>query len=221
MLAITYLWEIVATDDNAEGLSQDVRRMLARSTESVLELRYEYAVNWSYPYPNTFAEFNDSTIDIGIYLDSDLNPSTGRTDFAGLSLNGIGADYRIIIGLHGGDTTMAYWNDSANPRFWDFSFDTTGFDYHNVPMDTNVFEIGINWSDLNNSFGVYIVNVDVHFVDTTLSSIVTDWVPNRGTGFVSITKEARYIGAPFSGERINPYRTSSISSSIRKLNPFK
>lgn len=222
-LDILYLWEIMATDDNAEGLPQDVRRMLARSTETALELRYEYAENWTYPYPLTMAQFNDSTIDLGIYLDSDLNPTTGRSDFAGQILNGIGADHRIIIGLHGGDTAMAFWNSVADPEFWDLRFDTTGFAYHNVPMDSNIFEFGIRWSDMNNSYGAYIVGVHVHFTDTTLSTIQTDWIPNQNAGFVAVAKEARYIGAPFSAGKISPPKKLDQNSSVIELktNPFK
>ncbi|MCP4703518.1 MAG: Ig-like domain-containing protein [candidate division Zixibacteria bacterium] len=222
-IEIIYLWEEMATDDSPEGLPQDVVRMLARSTETVLELRYEYAKNWSYPYPLTMGQFNDSTIDLGIYLDTDLNPSTGRSDFAGQSLNGIGADHRIIIGLHGGDSAVAFWNSIADPEFWDLTFDTTGLDYHNVPMDTNIFEFGINWDDMNSSYGAYIVGVHVHFTDTTLSSIQTDWIPNQNAGFVTVAKDGRYIGAPFSAGKIKPSTKPRSDSPIIKFenNPFK
>ena len=83
-ITVTYLWEVLATDGNPEQLPQDVRRMLWRSTDSALELRYEYAVNWSDP-------INDTAVDLGVYLDIDQQALSGRTDFNGLPLNGIGA----------------------------------------------------------------------------------------------------------------------------------
>ncbi len=229
-IEIIYQWEIMATDDNSEGLPQDVRRMLARSTETVLELRYEFAKNWTHPYPYPFAmdQINDSTIDLGIYLDSDLNPATGRSDFAGQALNGIGADHRIIIGLHGGDTAMAFWNSAAIPAFWDLSFDTTGFAYHNVPMDTNILEFGINWNDMNSSYGAFIVSSHVFIdIETTGTTIDTtywfDWIPNQGGSFVTVAKEGRYLGAPFSAGKIRPLTKPNIETPSIRLenNPFR
>ncbi len=229
-IEIIYQWEIMATDDNSEGLPQDVRRMLARSTETTLELRYEFAKNWTHPYPYPFAmdQINDSTLDLGIYLDSDLNPSTGRLDFAGSALNGIGADHRVIIGLHGGDTAMAFWQVPPDTGFWNLSFDTTGFAYHNVPMDTNVLEFGINWNDMNSSYGAFIVSSHVFIdIETTGTTIDTtywfDWIPNQGGGFVTVAKEGRYIGAPFSaGKVVMPARLNQNQQKIDLVdNPFK
>ena len=113
-----------------------------------------------------------------------------RSDFAGQNLNGIGADYRIIIGLHGGDSAVAFWNSIADPEFWDLTFDTTGFAYHNVPMDTNIFEFGIRWSDMGSSYGAYIVGVD----------------PSRGGDRFSIAKRAGRKMWGVTSRKFNDYK---------------
>ena len=231
-LDIIYLWELMATDGD-EGIPQDLRRMFARSTETVMELRYEFGTNWSYPYPRTDSQVNDSIINLGIYLDSDANPATGDLTLGdpGVPLNGIGADHRIILSsliTAGRDTALAFWNDNTLPAYWDLVFDTTGFNYHNVPVDTNVLEFGINWSDLNSSYGAYIMSfhtfIAVETIGATIDTTFTfDWLPNQGAGYVTVFKEGRYIGAPFSAGKIRPPIRPQPSPSIIRTenNPFK
>ncbi len=232
-LDIIYQWEIMATDDNAEEMPQDLRRILARSTETVMELRYEFGKNWSYPYPRTDEQVNDSIINLGIYLDTDVNPNTGDKTLGdpGIPLNGIGADHRIILSSLIGtarDTALAFWNDIAIPPFWDLVYDTTGFNYHNVPLDTNFLEFGINWNDMNSSYGAFIVSFHAFIaIETTGTTIDTtyafDWLPNQGAGFVTVAKEPRYIGAPFSAGKIMPLAEPSHNPPIIEIenNPFK
>ncbi len=157
-------------------------------------------------------------------MDTDLNPTTGDLTFgddvAGIPLNGIGADHRIILSsLIARDTALAYRNNLGDPAFWDLVFDTTGFNYHNVPSDTNVLEFGIDWNDLNNSYGAYIVSFHFYFID--LITGVADWVPNRGGGFVMVAKEARYIGAPFSAGKRLPMAKPEPSPALIRFNPFE
>ncbi len=227
-IEIIYLWEEMAVDDNLEGMPQDLRRVFARSSDSALELRYEFGKNWSFPYPRTEEQINDSIINLGIYLDTDVNSATGDLTLGdpGIPLNGIGADHRIILSSLIGaarDTALAFWNGDQLSGYWDLVYDTTGFNYHNVPLDTNYLEFGINWSDLDNSPGAYIMSFHFYFVDATLQSGVIDWLPNQGSGYITVAKDGRYIGAPFSAGKVKPStKPRSDSPNIKfENNPFK
>ncbi len=209
-LPIIYLWEQMVLDDNAEQLPQDVVRMLARTTDTLLELRYEFAVDWVDAY-------QDTGVDLGVYFDIDANPNTGRNDFDGSSLNGIGAEYRMILGLHGADTTMALWTGSS----WAKAFDTTGLAYHNIPDSTRVMEVGIDWSDLGNPLVARIVSINIFFHST--SDFTADWIPNQGDGFVAISREHRYFGSSpgsSAAKFTRPPRAQSPQF-VRPANPFK
>ena len=208
-MTVVYKWEIMATDGNAELLPQDVRRVLARSTDTVLELRYEFSANWIHAY-------YDTGVDLAIYIDADMNPATGLTEFSAGSLNGIGADYRMILGLHGGETCLSLWTGD-----WVRQFDTTGLVYHNISQDTNVMEIGIRWSDLT-SGGVYLVNVNAFFF--TNESWAFDWVPDQGNGYIFVPRVDRYIGESSVGS--SPWisgvskQTPKVEARPERPNPF-
>lgn len=228
---VIYLWQELATDNNSEQLPQDLRRMLYRSTNDVLELRYEFGANWPYAFPSTDEQVSDFIVNLGIYLDTDLNPSTGDQTLgeSSIPLNGIGADHQIILSSlipAGRDSTLRFWNSAGDPPFWDLVYDAQNFDYINAPPDTNFLEFGINWADMNNSYGAYVVSfhafatVYINGSDTTITYDF-DWVPNQGAGFVTVAKDPRYIGAPFTGPKIIPYRISDQNPSIRRSNPFE
>lgn len=209
-------WEVLAVDGN-DGYSplevpNDVRRILGRSTDSTLELRIEYAYNWQHPYV-------DTAVDLGLFFDTDLNGQTGRRDAAADSLNGIGADHRIILGLHGGDTCLSYWD--ANSVRWELTYDTTGLIYHNLPQDTNFMEIGLFWDDMNVAQAVYLVGVNVYFPDQNDPNFfITDFIPDRGAGFITIRRAARLVGNPAPVAKSGVPNSALSAPAINILNPF-
>jgi hypothetical protein len=208
-ITIIYLWEQLVLDDNAEQLPQDVARMLARTTDSLLELRYEFGADWVDAY-------QDTGVDLGVYFDVDGNSNTGRNDFDGSLLNGIGAEYRMILGLHGGDTAMALWTGST----WSKIFDSTEFAYHHIPDSSRVMEVGIDWSDFGMPANVRIVSINVFFHST--SDFTADWVPDQGSGYVQINREKRYFGdSPTSSSPRTTIATKAQSArALRLPNPF-
>ena len=208
---IFYQWQELMSDIN-DPWPTDIKRILCRTTDSLLELRYEFWENWDHPYA-------DTGLNIATYFDVDQNVNTGRTDFGGTDLNGIGAEYRMLIGFLGGDTALAYWNTSAATPFWDLLIDTTGLAYHNVPQNTNVMEIGIRWSDIDYPGTVRLVAINIFFQDT--SSYLSDWVPDQGTYFMSIANDSRYTGSGFNAEGVAHKKAVNDAPIIKtRVNPF-
>lgn len=202
---VTYLWEEIATD--ADDLwPTDIFRVFARPSDSMLELRYEMYDNWG-PVPT-----EDTSLFLGVYFDIDKNPNTGRRDFDGQDLNGVGAEYRSIIGLFGlealAENNGGSWSVLGGPEL---------FAYYNVPADTNILEYAIYWDDLGNPFEeVRIVSINVFF--QSVSSYLADWVPNQGSAFNVIKRLPRYIGdIP---QPTAPQGNGSASGAVEYPNPF-
>lgn len=210
-------WEILAIDGN-DGFNplvvpNDVRKILGRSTDSTLELRIEYGYNWQHPYV-------DTAVDLGMFFDTDLNGLTGRRDAAADSLNGIGADFRIILGLHGGDTCLSEWN--PNSLKWELVYDTTGLIYHNLPQDTNIMEISLLWDDMNVAQALYLVAVNVYFPDQNDPNFfINDFIPDRGDGFITIRRASRLVGTPVTSPLKSGVSNSALSVPFINIsNPF-
>ncbi len=236
-----YLWQEVFSEGN-DGFNyfevpNDLRKMFVRSTDSTLELRYEYGYDWIYPYgPDSstctrsytcgdttkIVSCADTAVDLGIYIDADLNIATGRRDAAGYTLNNIGADYRIILGMHGGDTTLSVWSTSS--LRWELLYDTTGLMNHNIPRNTNIMEIGLLWSDLGDPSAVNIVNVNVLFKNfCDPSDFYSDFMPDRSTNSsIYIRKDNRYIGPQSITNFKQNLENKSLSTPVlqRTPNPF-
>lgn len=221
---VTYLWEELGEDID-DLWRADLSRVLTRSTDSMLELRVECSEAWTYPYPfydeieDTL--YYDTAINLGIYLDTDQNGATGRQDFAGTNLNGIGAEYRVLISpLIGRDTSLAIWTTA-----WAPVYDTTGFAYHNVPRNTNILELGILWSDLDYPSGVDIVTINLFFFSA--ESFYQDWLPDNGSGHVTVLRQNRYVGASPSNTAHGrfmpqpPFQLSDPRPEPRFSNPFE
>ncbi|MFQ5453721.1 MAG: Ig-like domain-containing protein, partial [Candidatus Zixiibacteriota bacterium] len=200
-ILVFFQWETLMADFNDPWMT-DISKVLARSTDSTLELRYEFWEPWFNPY-DTIPD--DTTLDLGIYFDTDQNQLTGRTDFATIALNDIGAEYRVIIGLHGWDTALAVWNVNVVPSFWDKVYDPSGFVFFDLPANDKVLEFGIRWADLNNTSAINIVSINLFYIST--SSFVSDWVPEQDNGHITINRENRYLGK------------SSVRKSNAKLHP--
>ena len=228
-LTLFYEWMEVWSEGN-DGLPptvNDLRKMFARSTDSTLELRYQYGYDWSTAYLDTSCLVihncgngpdtnfcSDTAIDLAIYLDADLNQQTGVQDGAGQQLNDIGAEYRVIIGFHGGDDAFARYNSSLPDSLrWETQFDTTGFTVHSVPQDTNIMEIGIRWEDMNFPAGVNIVNANAAFLDyCDPNNFIVDFMPDRSTNtHVTIFRENKYLGVPSLPKRKPVYNRASQS----------
>ncbi len=208
-VTVFYRWEELIADGN-DPWRTDIARVLARSTSTLLEMRYEFSESWYNPYDTIL---DDTTLDLGIYFDTDQSGLSGRTDFAGIQLNDIGAEYRVIIGLHGVDTALAVWQGGV----WQPVFDIEGFAYLSLPPDTNVLEFGINWSDLPPGPAADIVSINLFFRSPT--SFYPDWVPNQGQGHVTVRHASRYIGEEFSYGSPHPERPKDKPAVMRD-NPF-
>lgn len=194
---VIYLWEELDNDIN-NAWSTDIKNVSYRSTFETLELRFEFWENWTFPYP--YDSLNDTTyfdpsFDLAIFFDVDRNNLTGRQTVGIGQLNDIGADYRLILGLHGGDTALAF--PDAITTAWHKLYDTTGLAYHFVPRDTNVLEIGINWSDFSYVSAVYIVSACANQeLGSMPADIRTDWLPDQGQGHITVYRDGRYVGPP-------------------------
>ena len=188
--------------------------MLGRSTDSLLELRYEFWENWA-------SAFNDTSFDLGVYFDADQSPFTGRTTLDTLpsspALNGIGADYRMIVGVHG---NLAFSQFDQAHNSWTLLYDPNGFDYLNIEDSSDFFEVGIKWSDMNRPSGVRIVSINALLVDQT-GAAITDWAPDQGSGYVEIARTNRYIGPPYVAPAASSTDIARKAAPLSLPNPFK
>jgi len=210
-ITLFYQWEELITDKNDLNWPTDIRRILARSSDTLLEFRYEFSEAWG-PDP-----VNDTTLDLGIYFDTDRNGGTGRTDFDGTPLNGLGAEYRVIVGLHGLDA-FARWDPTSGPSgAWVAVYDPGGFSYLNLPADTNLLEFGLAWSDMSSPSALNMVSINLWFLSE--QSFLPDWVPDQDSGYVTIPRENRYIGEGYvespSGRQSRPNQAAAT-----RKNPF-
>jgi hypothetical protein len=175
----------------------------------LLEFRYEFWESW----PNMYDTIPDDTsLDLGIYFDVDQNGFTGRSDFNGIPLNGIGAEYRVIIGIHGLEA-LASWDDQNSK--WDVIYDPYGFVYLILPPDTNYLEYGILWTDIGNPLAADIISINAFFF--IQDDFFADWMPDQDNGHITVWHEDRYIGEVF--KRINIRRMQQRQSTTR-VNPY-
>ncbi|MCB2231211.1 Ig-like domain-containing protein [bacterium] len=229
VLTAYYQWELMWFDAN-DPWPTDIRRIYARTTNDDLTLRIETSEPWNtYPYPKDTTiggdpfVLLDTSFAFAIYLDTDRNPLTGRLDGGGATLNGIGADHRILVGFFGGDTTLSYW-DPPPDSVWALIYDTTGLAYHDVPPDSNVFIIGVAWADMSNANGadIVVLNADLDLDDP--NSFVTDFAPNQGAGFISIERGARWLGDGYTKSGVASTSGRSAAKAVpatRVVNPFR
>ena len=212
-ITVIYLWQELAADIN-DYWRTDIKRVLYRSTNSLLELRYEFWESWFDPY-DTIPD--DTTLDLGIYFDTDRNSATGRRTFNldRDTINDIGAEYRIIMGLHGSDTALAIW--SVDPEGWQPIYDTSGHPYYRLmPFDT-ILEFGVRWTDLGSPGAINIVSINFFFVD--FETTHKDWVPDHNNGHLSVWRNSRYIGEGYTGSSA-PFIGAPQPAVIYRENPF-
>ena len=221
-ISLIYLWQEVEYDIN-NPWSTDIKRIYKRTTYDLLELRYEFWENWTFPYP--YDSINDTTyfdlsIDLAIYFDTDRNKFSGRTEIGAGVLNDIGAEYRVILGLHGGDDT-AFASPSATTSDWIPIHDTTGFARHLVPRDTNVLELAIPWADLKSTGAVHILSINAN-LEGGEESYEFDWVPDKGMGHTTIYRRDQYVGEMvIKREAVSgPAPEAKHNHSLKLNNPF-
>ena len=185
-LIIFHQWELLDEDlDPIGGIPQDLERAYYRSTDSILEFRFEFSARWNDPV-------NDSVnqLDLSLFFDTDQNDATGRTTAGGHTLNDIGAEKRAIIGIHG-NIALASWNQDST--VWDSLGGPDLFSGLILPWDTTMFEVGFRWIDIDNPFYINMLCLNAYFVDA--ESVVYDWSPNEGAGHHTIKRANRYVGA--------------------------
>jgi hypothetical protein len=211
-ISVFYQWMEMAQDGNEDTL-QNIRRLLWRSTDSILELRYEFSKTFQYnPY-------TDTALNLSVFFDTDLDPGTGKNSFDFNPLNDIGADYRIIIGLKDREDTALARYDSALDPPWEPIFDTSGFTYINQPVDQKILEFGLKWSDLGLPDTVRIVSINVFFYDTL--TFAADWVPDIGDGYVTLPRLNLYVGPTLSGSpSLVPFESAAVRQNRPVVNPF-
>ncbi|MFH1687779.1 MAG: Ig-like domain-containing protein [bacterium] len=211
-LSVIYLWEkLLQNNDPNDDWQTDIKMIYARSTDSLLELRVETWEDWFDPYDSVL---NDTTLDLAMYIDADHDIGTGRT-FLGLPthpLNGIGADYQSIVGIHGNKAFSQFIQGADS---FVVVYDPTEIPYLNWPADTNVYEIGLAWSYFGGSYSLRLVAINAFY--TAPEFPIFDWVPNEGQGYLTIVRQNRYIGA--TGGASSP-RPSDIRLSQEYPNPF-
>jgi len=232
-----YQWVLLAEDNAAPP--EFLKTVWARSSDSVLEFRFEYWADWNaFPYPrDTIVQdtmgnvdtlrIGDDTFAFALYLDTDRSNATGRSYLGNppdtVNLNNIGADFRILVGLFGGDTCLSEYSDGT--QSFNLVFDTTGLASHLVPPDTNVFVIGIRWADLNNSTGLEMIAVNADFSAGASVDPTFDYLPDLGGLALAVIRQNRYIGPLESGLpafRLRPTRTGqkAMPVSLVPPNPF-
>ncbi|HOP07655.1 MAG TPA: Ig-like domain-containing protein [candidate division Zixibacteria bacterium] len=210
-MPVYYLWQEIRTDAN-DDQRVDLKRLLSRSTDTLLELRYEFWENWDDPA-------NDTALDLGIFLDTDQSAATGFTHFTsdGTYINDIGAEYRVIIGAHGYEAWSSIASDEST---WIVLGGPGDLAYYYVPADTNVMEIGIRWEEMDFPDAIDLVCNNVFFINT--STILRDWMPNLGSGHLTIYRDDCYLGDTYDlSSSSKTTQTPSQVSSEQLLNPFE
>ncbi len=185
---ITYKWVQVLNDRN-EDFDADIHKVYVRNTADKLQFRIETYENWN--------NIQDSTgLNCAIFLDTDqdnitgLSPDTldnieGRRlldhNLSSYSVNDIGPEYAIAMGVDGNG--LYSWQDST----WVWQND---IEFLNFKNDTNIVELEINRSDLNNP-----TNMDVVVSSLTFGSrnnVFWDWAPDSLHSTYHI--DGNYIG---------------------------
>jgi len=181
-VTVSYLWRLLVEDNN-EAIPRNLKRIYARSTNSLLQFRVE---TW-----NGWGNYKDSAtgIDVAIFLDVDQDSTTGdKTTGVGETerIGDIGADYQLIVGRDG--DVVRRWNGSA----W-----ATVGNVENlvVSNNSNFFEVSVPLSSLGNPS-----EIDLTVANFLLSTFQWDWAPNQG--HVTLVVDHSYSASPPAGSGI-------------------
>jgi hypothetical protein len=179
-------WRLLATGD-ATTSPINIRKILTRSTSSRIEFRVDFDSSWT-AYKDTARG-----IDCALFIDSDRNRSTGDTATGSNEsqpIGDIGADYKIVVGLHGD----SLWVFDQNSKTWVGAILPRAL---HVASPSNYFELAVYVTDIGSPSAFNLVAANVHFVvppPPQPSIPVYDWVPL--TGHLSFTADGRYYGPP-------------------------
>jgi hypothetical protein len=228
-IGIVFQW-LSLTSDADDLWRVDIARVLTRTSDSLLWLRFEFHEPWNeYPYPVIDSIVNsviyrslDSALALAIYFDIDLNSETGRDHFDHrIPLNDIGAEYQLLIGLFGGDEALRE-HMAANDSFV-VVYDTTGLAYHSVPPSSTVLEFALRWTDLQaTTLALLAINAFV-FSDGETTPL-HDMIPDENEGSFVLRNDPRYVGgkptvASAVMRNVSPGRPASTAGS--PPNPFE
>lgn len=219
-ITVYYQWKLLISDgiDGMDPIDayQNITNLYSRSNDTLLEFRITY-------YRQVIADpYLDTDINLAIYLDIDNNVTTGFTGNTGIgTINGLGAEFRILYGIYSReDSLLCRYNTSLDPP-WEPVKDTSQISYINYSVDSFFVEIGILWSDLENTDSVSFVNINF-VTDTTGSVIYFDWVPDEDNGYLTVYNDRKYIGPVLpTQDKLFYNRQSALFQYLRKtINPF-
>ena len=160
-------WHFLLKDGNEANCTIDLKEILAWNNETTLFFKVIFYAPW-HGDPHNY-------IDVGIFLDTDQNASTGLNNETGwYYMADIGADYVAVIGWEGD----FLWKWSESNEAWKFY---QNFSYIDLENSTYYFEIGINLTgiDMPDAIDILVANIDVN------KSWYWDYAPDVGQGHVT------------------------------------
>ena len=169
-----YEWRPLILDRD-EGINSNIDEVFVRSTDLSLEFRITTHDDWR--------KITDkSGLNCAFFLDTDRDASTGHhttqvpqvpivsflgDDAPAYTVNNIGPDYAIIVGIEGNqlyrwDKVSVNWIDQAELNFI------------SMKSDTNIATLGINLAEIGTPQSVDIVVARITYADSTY----WDWAPD-------------------------------------------
>ncbi len=172
-------WRLIASGGQSPH-PINLRNIYARSTSTALQFRVEFDNDW-------VRADSVGGIDCAFFMDADQNNSSGRTfvndqDGIPVSINDIGAEYRMIVGGHG-DWIWRYvganWADSQ------------ALQSITISRNSNFFECSVLLSAMNFPPAFDLVVSNVYFEQQTPPRWTYDWVPL--SGHITVEVDGKYI----------------------------
>ena len=157
-------WQILLKDSNEANSTINLKEILVRNDGKTLFFKVIFYAPW-YGDPHNY-------IDVGIFLDTDQNNSTGLNNQTGwYYMDDIGADYVAVIGWEG--DSLWKWNESNES--WELY---QNFSYLYLENSTYYFEVGINLTSIGmpNAIDIMAISVDVN------KNWYWDYAPDAGQG---------------------------------------
>ncbi|MBU0983475.1 MAG: hypothetical protein KKA42_06370, partial [candidate division Zixibacteria bacterium] len=212
-VTVHYLWRELITDGQELAISRNLEAVYARSSDTLLEFRVKVYDGW-----NHYTAGDTSGIDCAFFLDTDQNRFTGRDSLGGvISINDIGADYRIVIGYHG--DSLTHWSTTGT------TIDSGLVDYLIAPDSSNYFEVGVLLSRLGNpsAFDLVVANYTLYkdpLIPADPGTFKFDWAPDQGLGHATYTVDHSWESV--SAYRVEGHRLLEAQARPRLTeNPFR
>jgi len=168
-VTVHYQWRLLTTDPNEMGILRNVEAVYERSSSTQVQFRVKTYNGWGH-YKDVVGG-----IDCAFYFDTDQNPATGDNETSGYSIGDIGAEFRLIIGVHGDvfdRFSSGSWISAGSPASL------------KIQDNSNVFEVALNRSQLqyDDFFDMVVVNVN----SDSLPNLKWDWVPDSGHRTIAV-----------------------------------